>query len=182
MVQHLGSVPQSSRLRSSRRFGTGGSPGATFPWPKHSARPGPAGYAPNGGPAPKRCNIQNSQNQLRTSDISTTKGVTIKNSTDLERAPGARSKSVEFFIVTLLIVEILVCRFCLISPRCYTFREPDLPHRPSIPFSRTFSVFHRLNSLVIHLRQIDRQRHRERDRPESPEFSRIRGDNDPLFV
>ena len=41
------------------------------------------------GPAPKRCNIQNSQNQLRTSDISTTKGVTIKNSTDLERAPGA---------------------------------------------------------------------------------------------
>ena len=77
------------------------------------------------GPAPKRCNIQNSQNQLRTSDISTTKGVTIKNSTDLERAPGARSKSVEFLIVTLLIVEILVCRFCLISPRCYTFREPD---------------------------------------------------------
>ena len=77
------------------------------------------------GPAPKRCNNQNSQNQLRTSDISTTKGVTIKNSMDLERAPGARSKSVEFLIVTLLIVEILVCRFCLISPRCYTFREPD---------------------------------------------------------
>ena len=81
--------------------------------------------ANRGGPAPKRCNNQNSQNQLRTSDISTTKGVTIKNSTDLERAPGARSKSVEFLIVTLLIVEILVCRFCLISPRCYTFREPD---------------------------------------------------------
>ena len=45
------------------------------------------------------------------------------------------------------------------------------PHRPCIRSPRKFFVFYRLNSCATHLRQIDRRR--ERDRPESPEFSKI---------
>ena len=55
------------------------------------------------------------------------------------------------------------------------------PHHSTGPGGAILPVFYRLNSCATHLRQIDRQRHRERDRPESPVSFRKSRRQRPIF-